>query len=140
MTDRFNSLTSDRLAEALASERPPVLVDVREAAAFEAGHVPGSLNILVYELGARRAELPPGFSAPLVVVGDHRKRAHAAATFLVLIGFGSVSVLEGGIATWAGDLDTGPPKARKAPGPELRVVPNELPDQPDPADEPETAD
>lgn len=133
MTDRFASLTPDRLAEALASARPPVLVDVREQAAFEAGHIAGSLNVLVYELGARRAELPAGLSTPLVVVGDHRKRAHAGATFLTLIGFGGVSVLEGGIAAWAGPIETGPPTARSAPGPELRVVPNE----PEGADDPD---
>ena len=125
MTDRFSSTTATRLAEALASERPPVLVDVREAAAFEAGHLSGSVHVPVYDLGARRAELPAGLSTPLVVIGDHRKRAHAAATFLVLIGFGHVAVLEGGIATWEGPLATGPPRPHKPPGPELRVVPNE---------------
>ena len=61
-----------------------------------------------------------------MVVGDHRKRAHAAARFLELIGFGDVAILEGGIATWGGPFEQGPaappPEQR---GPELRVLPAE---------------
>ena len=125
MTNRFNSLPAIELALALAGPRPPVLVDVRERAAFEAGHIPGSRNVWVYDLGAERAALPASLGARLVVVGDHRKRAHAAATFLTLIGFGDVAVLEGGIAAYEGPIETGPPIAAPKRGPELRIIPNE---------------
>ena len=125
MTTRFNTLTAEQLAGALGSERPPVLVDVREPAAFEAGHIPASRNVYVYELGSRRSELPAGLATRLVVVSEHQKRAHAGATFLALIGFGDVSVLDGGIATWKGEIRTGPPEKKQPAGPELRVVPNE---------------
>ena len=128
VTNRFASLTPDQLAEALASTRPPTLVDVRLAPAFEAGRIPLSIHVPVYELGARRSELPGSLSARLVVIGDHQKRAHAAATFLALIGFGDVAVLAGGIATYAGPLESGPVVERKPPGPELRIVPNDAPD------------
>jgi rhodanese-related sulfurtransferase len=126
VSDRFSLLAPDALRDALAEPRPPVLVDVRSAHAFELGHIPGSRNIPVYDLGARRPELPANLARRLVVIGDHRKRAHAAARFLELIGFGDVAILEGGIATWGGPLDQGPvaPPPQQS-GPELRVLPAE---------------
>lgn len=128
MTNRFSSLPPIELAGALTAPRPPVLVDVRERDAFEAGHIPGSRNVWVYDLGAQRAALPASLAARLVVVGDHRKRAHAAANFLILIGFGDVAVLEGGIAAYEGPIETGPPAAPQVSGPELRIIPNDAVD------------
>lgn len=125
MTNRFNLLSAELLTLALAAPRPPTLVDVRSAEAFEAGHIPGSINVPVYDLGARRAELPANVATHVVVICDHRKRAMAGANFLTLIGFGGVSVLEGGIANYSGALATGPAPPRTPSGPMLRVVPND---------------
>jgi len=129
VTNRFAELTPDELDEALASSRRPTLVDVRSPAAYEAGHIPGSRNVPVHELGARRAELPTSPAQRIVVVGDHHKRAHAAATFLSLIGFGDVSVLAGGIAGYQGEIEEGPRPPPKPHGPDLRIVPNQGPAQ-----------
>jgi len=125
VTNRFDLLTPASLRAALGGARPPVLVDVRSPEAFAAGRVPGSINVPVHDLGARRAELPASLAAPLVVIGDQRKRALAAARFLSLIGFGGVSVLEGGIGEWDGEIETGPPRPPAPPGPALRVVPSD---------------
>lgn len=130
MSNRFSSLPPSELPDALAAARTPVIVDVRERAAFEAGHIPGSRNVWVYDLGAERAALPANLAARIIVVGDHRKRAHAAANFLILIGFGDVAVLEGGIATYAGPIETGPPVAPPTSGPELRIIPNDATETP----------
>jgi rhodanese-related sulfurtransferase len=123
VTIRFNLLDPSDLPAALAAARAPILVDVRERAAFEAGHIPGSRNVWVYDLGAERAALPANLAERLIVISDHRKRAQAAANFLTLIGFGDVAVLEGGIATYAGPIETGPaPESAPRRGPQLRVV------------------
>lgn len=124
MTNRFDLLAPAALRAALDGARPPVLVDVRSPEAYDAGHVPGSLHVPVHDLGARRAELPANLARRLVVIGDHRKRALAAANFLALLGFGGVSVLDGGIAAWDGPLETGPPPPPPSRGPELRVTPS----------------
>jgi len=126
VTNRFASLSPDALAEAMVSARSPTLVDVRELARYEAGHIAGSVHVPVYDLGSRRASLPASVAQRLVIIGDHRKRAHAAATFLALIGFGDVYVLEGGIAAWSGPIEIGPappPPEGQGPGPVLRIVP-----------------
>jgi len=124
MTDRFTFLSPEALEEALAAPRAPVLVDVRTSDGFAAGHIPGSRNVPVHDLGARRADLPASLAERVIVIGDHYKRTVAAARFLVLIGFGDVSILDGGIAAWEGMLETGMPPPRRS-GPELRVVPSD---------------
>ena len=125
MAQRFLLLTSVELRAELQSSRPPALVDIRSRDAYEAGHVPGSIHVPVYDLGARRGELPANVAVRVVVIGDHRKRAHAAGTFLTLIGFGDVALLAGGIAAYDGPIEVGPPPAPPRSGPQLRVVPSD---------------
>ncbi len=123
MNERFRFVDAATLAAELGSAAPPRLVDVREPAAFELGHIPRSLHVPVHDLGARRGELPSSLAAPLVLVGDDRRRTLAAARFLEIAGFGDVRVLEGGIAAWDGALESGAPAPRTRPGPQLRDLP-----------------
>jgi rhodanese-related sulfurtransferase len=44
------------LKDALASEKPPTLLDVRSAAEFAGGHVPGAINVPLGEIGGRLGE------------------------------------------------------------------------------------
>ncbi|GAB2687038.1 rhodanese-like domain-containing protein [Thalassiella azotivora] len=69
------------------------VVDVRQAAEFAAGHVPGALH---HELGAlpdAADALPAG---PLLVVCGHGERAMTGASLLARAGRHQVSVLDGG--------------------------------------------
>jgi len=72
----------------------PVLVDVRQANEFAAGHIPGAINV---ELGAiPDAELERG---PLTVMCGHGERAMTAASLLEARGY-DVEVLDGGPDFW----------------------------------------
>jgi rhodanese-related sulfurtransferase len=51
-------LSAIELKQALESEKPPLLVDVRTPEEFAAGHIPGAVNIPVTEMEARANELP----------------------------------------------------------------------------------
>ena len=84
-----------------------VLLDTRDRAAFEAAHLPGSFHCPVHELSRRERELPPR-GASVVVVGEAGKRGLAGAVFLVLAGFASVLLLEGGFPAWTGAVESGP--------------------------------
>jgi len=119
---RFQELTPAEFADALAVKPPPVVIDVRDDAAFRAGHVPGARWIHVHELASRRGELPTAKIARILIVGDAPKRTQAAATFLALVGFADVGALAGGFAAWTGAVETGPPTPPKPRGPELRVI------------------
>lgn len=124
-SDRFHRLDSDGLAEALASPRAPFLLDVRDAAAFEAGHVPGAHNIHVHEIARRPKDLPQVKITRILVFADPGKRGPAAASYLHLMGYIDVALVEGGVSAYRGELEKGPakPAPRRTAGPELRIVP-----------------
>jgi len=69
-----------------------VVLDVRDDAAFAAGHLAGSGHVPRSELGARRAELPPRDS-PVLVAADDPALAAAAAAELEAAGFREVAWL-----------------------------------------------
>jgi NADPH-dependent 2,4-dienoyl-CoA reductase/sulfur reductase-like enzyme/rhodanese-related sulfurtransferase len=72
------------------------LVDVRTAAEHADGAIPGSVNIPLDELRARRAELPDG---RLVVHCKVGQRGHTAVRLLAQLGRDAVN-LDGGYLTW----------------------------------------
>lgn len=77
----------------------PLVLDVRDAGEFEAGHIPGSLNIPYGELPARHGELPR--DVPIAAVCSGGKRSGMAASILQREGFESVvHVGLGGLDTW----------------------------------------
>jgi rhodanese-related sulfurtransferase len=124
-TDRFHRLDADGLAEALAGPRAPYLLDVRDVAAFEAGHVPGARNIHVHELARRPRDLPQVKITRVLVFAEPGKRGEAAASYLHLMGYIDVALVEGGVTAYRGELERGParPAPRQNAGPELRIVP-----------------
>src|SRR5689334_19737135 len=76
------------------------IVDVRNPAAFEQGHIEGALNIPVDLLKVKN--LPKG---KLIVLGDDSlglKNARNAAEILAKKGCDKVFILEGGIPAWLG--------------------------------------
>ncbi len=122
MPEPVDLIAPEAFTTALAGARQPIVVDVRAAALYELGHVPGSLNIPVHDLGRRRPELPGSLIERILLVGDHRERTIAAGRFLRLVGFGDIAVLAGGIAAYTGPLETGPPPPPRGAGPELRIT------------------
>lgn len=122
---RFEELAPPDFETAITSPGSPFLLDVRDARAYEAGHVPGSRWIPVHDLARRRRELPTSRITRILVVGDTPRRAQAAAAWLALVGFADVAVLAGGFPAWTGAVEKGPPPRPPRSGPELRVIPSE---------------
>ncbi len=75
-----------------------VVLDVRDNAAWAAGHLNGSRNIPLAELPQRAAELPSGKA--VVVACDTGSRAAKAAASLRKGGRADVFCLEGGLNAW----------------------------------------
>jgi rhodanese-related sulfurtransferase len=117
------SLTaSDLVAEARANirELPPadldtqrddaVVIDVREPAEFETGHIPGSINIprgvLEFQVDAHPAVAnvsDPALShkeRPIVLVCRTGGRAALSALSLQRLGFADVRSIAGGVLAW----------------------------------------
>jgi rhodanese-related sulfurtransferase len=119
---RFQVLSPAEFETALAAEPRPFVLDVRSAAEFEAGRVPGARNIHVHEIASRRDELPTRKVVRILLVGEPGKRLDAAAAWFALMGYADVAVLDGGFAAWTGPVEKGPPPPPKPRGPELRIV------------------
>jgi hydroxyacylglutathione hydrolase len=81
----------------VASARGAV-VDVRQRSEFEAGHLPGALNVELGALAAGDCALPDG---PIAVMCGHGPRAVSAASLLARAGRDDVTVLVGGPPEWA---------------------------------------
>lgn len=98
-------------------ERQPTLLilDVREAAEFSQGHIPGALSLPRGSLELAVADIKlPHLSAyrekTALVVCDDGTRSLLAAFTLQQMGFDSVYVLQGGMQSWQAEdlpMDTG---------------------------------
>jgi len=75
------------------------IIDVRNGSEFEAGHIPGAINLPLGRLPERLGEVPHG--RPLVVHCQSGARATVAIGLLQARGFTDVAHLEGDFAGWA---------------------------------------
>jgi rhodanese-related sulfurtransferase len=87
------------------------VLDVRDEAAFRAGHLEGSGHLPLAELAARRAELPPR-EAPLVVVAADAATARRVAARLESAWRGPLFWLDDPLATVPAGLASRAPAAR----------------------------
>ncbi|MGH2974791.1 MAG: MBL fold metallo-hydrolase [Solirubrobacterales bacterium] len=96
---RIEAIDLDELARRLKGANPPQVLDVRGAAEYETGHVPGSIHIPFAELSERLAELPR--EQPIATICKAGKRSGLAASILQREGFeGVIHVSRGNAATW----------------------------------------
>jgi len=84
----------------LINRRDAVVIDVRDAEEYKAGHITNARHIPADELGARVKELEKVKTKPIIVVCARGNRSAAAAAQLRKLGFAEVLSLRGGIAAW----------------------------------------
>jgi rhodanese-related sulfurtransferase len=76
-----------------------VIIDVREVAEYEAGHVPGAINIPIREV-AKNLELIPA-DMPVVIYCASGHRASIAVASLRMLGYDNVRGFPGGWKAWS---------------------------------------
>ena len=116
-----SSPAAQALGERLAKSADPealLLLDVRDPAAFAAGHLPGSGHLPESEWEVRRSELPPPES-PVLVVADSASRARGAARVLESLGYPRALALEADVGSLAAAHDTSPAWPLWRPTPSL---------------------
>ncbi len=96
---RSGAALSPAQAVQMMNHQHAVLVDIRDASAFQAGHIPQARNLPVADFEKKAATLPK--NKPIILVCDQGKSAMPAATKLRALGLTEVTVLEGGLRAWA---------------------------------------
>ncbi len=97
----YETISAAELAKRLDGDGLLAVVDVREAAEWHAGHVPGSVNLPAHAIpGAPEDALPRGTS--LAVHCGHDYRATLGASLLERSGYGPLVVLDDGWEGWVG--------------------------------------
>jgi rhodanese-related sulfurtransferase len=86
----------------MVNNEDAIVVDVRDKAEFEAGHIVDAINIPYANLESRIDELKKHKDKPIVVACKMGQHSGAAGTVLRKNGFTNVSRLRGGIADWRG--------------------------------------
>ena len=84
----------------LINRRDAVVVDVRPAADYKAGHITNARHIPEGDLDARMKELEKLKTRPIIVSCARGNRSAAVAAKLRKLGFQEVLSLRGGIAAW----------------------------------------
>ena len=93
-------LTVDELAAAVdrGGAQAPLVIDVRQASEYEAGHLDGAWHIGAGELPGRLDELPR--DRPIATICGAGYRASVAASLLDAAGFTNVSAVADGVDAW----------------------------------------
>lgn len=79
----------------------PRILDVRSRAEFDAGHVPGAVNIPFAQVRNRAVTIPAGAADPVVVYCGHGPRAWIAGASLRRRGYTNVTYLRGHWSAWS---------------------------------------
>ena len=77
-----------------------LILDVRDAKEFAAGHLPRARHIALAELAGRLGEIGKFKEKPVIVTDRTGARSGAACRLLRKSGFNNVYQLKGGVAAW----------------------------------------
>jgi rhodanese-related sulfurtransferase len=87
-------------AVVLMNRSKPLILDVRDAAEFAAGHIQGAKHIPVAELAARIKEIEKYKDKPVLVHCQKGMRAKGACSILKAQQFSQLNNLQGGLDAW----------------------------------------
>ncbi|MFB9325135.1 rhodanese-like domain-containing protein [Paenibacillus aurantiacus] len=105
MAGKFaRSMTAAEAAARLGQGEAMQILDVRELAEWEAGHIAGAISIPLGELPRRHTEL--GIGLETLIVCRSGNRSGLACEILESLGYEVIN-LTGGLLAWRGDLVTG---------------------------------
>ena len=104
-TNTYRQINMDEAVSMMAEETGYIILDVRRADEFAAGHIPGAINVANESIGT--AEIPklPDKDQLIMVYCRSGRRSKEAAEKLVKLGYTNI-VEFGGILDWKGEIVT----------------------------------
>ena len=103
------AISNAQLAAQIKDGHAPLVLDVRTSEEFEAGHIPGAVNIPIDQLPSRLGELRVAKTDEIVVHCERGPRAAKAEALLEQSGYTGVVDLAGHMNGWR---EAGLPVAR----------------------------
>lgn len=100
LLQRSGSKVSVLQATQLINQGKTLILDVRDAAEFVAGHVRDAKNIPLKELAGRLGEIDKFKAKTIVVICPTGVQSSRATAKLKSAGFSDVHSLQGGLAAW----------------------------------------
>lgn len=99
----MKTITAIELKKAIDANAAPTIIDVRQAEELAICKIEGSMHIPMDAIMERKEELDN--DAAIVVMCHHGMRSAQVAMYLEQQGFSDITNLEGGIASWANEVD-----------------------------------
>jgi rhodanese-related sulfurtransferase len=93
-------ISKNDLARQIESDSPPTIVDVRSSEEYEAGHIPGAINIPWWSVFTRHSKIPSAHEKTLIIYCEHGPRAKLAKLAFRIVGFQEILYLEGHMSSW----------------------------------------
>lgn len=84
----------------VVNQQEGVVVDLRDAADFKAGHVVDAINIPASKLASKVSELESYRNRPIILVCKMGQHSGAAGKTLAAQGFENISRMQGGMMEW----------------------------------------
>ncbi len=100
----YRQISMDEAITMMAEEESYIILDVRRADEFAAGHIPGAINIANEAIGTDEIPELPGKDQLILVYCRSGNRSKQASQKLVKLGYTNI-VEFGGILDWPGEIE-----------------------------------
>ena len=100
----YRQISMDEAVEMMKKESGYIILDVRRADEYAAGHIPGAINLPNEEIGANEIPELPDKSQLILVYCRSGRRSKDASEKLVKLGYTNI-VEFGGILDWKGEME-----------------------------------
>ena len=105
-TNTNRQISVDEAVAMMAQESGYIILDVRRADEFAAGHIPNAINVANEDIGTDEIAQLPAKDQLILVYCRSGRRSKEAAEKLVKLGYTNI-VEFGGILDWNGEIVTG---------------------------------
>ena len=102
----YENISMSEGIDRMKSDKGYILLDVRRADEFEAGHIPGAVNLPNEEIGTEEIPSLPDKAQTIYIYCRSGNRSRQAADKLLALGY--TNIIEfGGIIDYTGELEYG---------------------------------
>ena len=101
----YRQISMDEAVTMMAEETGYIILDVRRADEYAAGHIPGAINVANESIGTDEVPELPDKDQLIMVYCRSGRRSKEAAEKLVKLGYTNI-VEFGGILDWKGEIVT----------------------------------